>query len=127
MISSIKRLDRTNNRKVLLKRGVNDQLYKKTRQISNVNTIEMRLNEVWLMSYYNQVPTFAVSVFLHVPDGVLLVQHLVGHYLVLPVAPVWQLPPGELEGLAGVHVNQANLQDNTRLLEPAGLLVWVLF
>lgn len=61
--------------------------------------------------------TFAVSVFLYVPNGVLLVEHFVCHYLMLPEAPVWQLSPGELEGLAGVDVNQTNLQDDTQPLE----------
>ncbi len=54
--------------------------------------------------------TFSVSVLLNVPDGVHLVEGLVCHHLVLVEAPVGVKAGGEAQGLAGGHVDQADLQ-----------------
>ena len=63
--------------------------------------------------------TLGVSVLLDVPDGVQLVDVLVGHDLVLVEAPVRVERVGELHGLAGGDVDEADLRADRR---PHGLL-----
>ena len=78
----------------------------------------MRKTGIYVDWIPNALLTFAVAVFFNIPDGVLLVQHLVCHYFMLPEAPVWQLPPRELQTLTRVEVNQANLENIIYCLNP---------